>query len=78
MQPRGQEEEVRARSDARAEQLAMDENERTQRKLILLMFSLSNTLTFAFGVSRVQSQKQCVERYHKSCYCALVWQQTAQ
>ena len=21
------------------------------------------------GVSRVQSQKQCVERYHKSCYC---------
>jgi hypothetical protein len=52
MQPRGQEEEVRARSDARAEQLAMDENEWTQRQLILLIFSLSNTLTFAFGVSR--------------------------
>jgi hypothetical protein len=36
MQPRGQEEEVRARSDARAEQLAMDENERMQRQLILV------------------------------------------
>ena len=26
---------------------------------------------FVLGVSRVQPQKQCVERYHKSCYC--VW-----